>query len=42
MKLKSRQDILNKGKGVEEHNLPDVKVELRQEAMRQMAQRRGK
>lgn len=42
MKLKSRQKILSKGDGVEEQNLPDVKVELRQEAMRQMSQRRGK
>ena len=42
MKLKSREQALSRGTGVEEQNLPDVKVELRQEAMRQMSQRRGK
>jgi len=42
IKLRSRKEALKPGRGIEEQNLPDVKIELQQEAMRQMGQRRGK
>jgi hypothetical protein len=42
IKINSRKQALKNGRGVEEQDLPDVKLKLQQEAMRQMAQRRGK
>lgn len=42
IKLNARKEALKQGKGLEEQHLPDVKIELQQEAMRQMGQRRGK
>ncbi len=42
IKLNARKEALKEGKGLEEQHLPDVKIQLQQEAMRQMGQRRGK
>lgn len=40
IKIKQRQDAIAKAdKPLEDHELPDVKMELRQEAMRQMAEK---